>query len=65
MSHLSVCELLLEAHTQTLEASTSFLNVIDTNGDVAKSSWLTISIMIAFEIRIGLRAVVVCQLEYS
>lgn len=64
MPHLPVTGPLLKLHTQLLKSLTSLLNIIDRDGDVAESAaGVGVATCVALEGWIGLRAVIVGQLE--
>lgn len=62
--HLSIGESLLEGNSELLKALASFYDVVDGDGDVAKSfSRFRVSVGVAFEVGIILRAVIMGELE--
>ena len=64
MPHLPITGPLLKLHTQLLKSLTSLLNIIDRDGDVAESAaGVGVATCVALEGWIGLRAVIVGQLE--
>lgn len=66
MSHLSVAGLFLESDAELLKPLTGLLDVVDGDGNVAKSSTgVRVSISIALEARVALGSVVVGKLEYT
>ena len=64
MTHLAIGELLLEIHPELLESSTCGFDVVARYSDVSKSTpRIRVSVCIALEVRIRLRAMVVRQFE--
>ena len=64
MPHLPVTGPLLKLHTQLLKSLASLLNIIDRDGDVSKSATgVGVATCVALEGWIGLRTVIVGQLE--
>ena len=64
MPHLPVTGPLLKLHTQLLKSLASLLNIIDRDGDVSKSAaGVGVATCVALEGWIGLRTVIVGQLE--
>ena len=62
--HVPVGELLLEVHTESLEAGAGLLDVIDGDGDVAEAAaGVGVAAGVAGEGGVGLGAVVVGELE--
>ena len=62
--HRALRGLLLELNTKFLEAFAGFLDVVDGDGDMAKSfAWFGVSACVAFEVGVGFGAVVMGKLK--